>query len=135
MDVLGPILTAIAVFLAIWIVLVAVLWLHRPTRDIAMPALRALPDIVRLARSLLADPRTPRRHRVALVILIVWILSPIDLLPEFLPGIGPLDDIVAAAVILGWVGRGTGPARLRELWPGDAAGYEVVARLLRLPAE
>ena len=134
MDSLGPILAAVAVVVAIWIVLVALLWLHRPTRDIAMPALRALPDIVRLARNLLADPRTPRRYRVGLVILIVWILSPIDLLPEFLPGIGPLDDIVAAAVILGWVGRGTGPARLRELWPGDAAGFDVVARLLRLPA-
>jgi uncharacterized membrane protein YkvA (DUF1232 family) len=134
-DALGPILTAIAVFIAIWIALVALLWLHRPTRDIAMPALRALPDIVRLARNLLADPRTPRRYRVALVVLIAWILSPIDLLPEFLPGIGPLDDIVAAAVILGWVGRGTGPARLRELWPGDAVGFDVVARLLRLPAE
>jgi uncharacterized membrane protein YkvA (DUF1232 family) len=135
MDALGPILTAIGIFIAIWIVLVAVLWLHRPTRDIAMPALRALPDVVRLARNLLADPRTPRRHRVALVVLIAWILSPIDLLPEFLPGIGPLDDIVAAGVILGWVGRGTGSARLRELWPGDAVGFDVVARLLRLPAE
>jgi uncharacterized membrane protein YkvA (DUF1232 family) len=134
MDYLGPILAAVAVIVAIWIVLVALLWLHRPTRDLAMPAVRALPDIVRLARNLLADPRTPRRYRVALVVLIVWILSPIDLLPEFLPGIGPLDDIVAAAVILGWVGRGTGPARLRELWPGDAAGFDVVARLLRLPA-
>ena len=134
MDSLGPILAAVAVVVAIWIVLVALLWLHRPTRDLAMPAVRALPDIVRLARNLLADPRTPRRYRVALVVLIVWILSPIDLLPEFLPGIGPLDDIVAAAVILGWVGRGTGPARLRELWPGDAAGFDVVARLLRLPA-
>jgi uncharacterized membrane protein YkvA (DUF1232 family) len=134
MDAFGPILAAVAVIVAIWIALVALLWLHRPTRDLAMPALRALPDIVRLARNLLADPRTPRRYRVALVVLIVWILSPIDLLPEFLPGIGPLDDIVAAAVILGWVGRGTGPVRLRELWPGDAAGFDVVARLLRLPA-
>ena len=134
MDAVGPILAAVAVFVAIWIVLVGLLWVHRPTRDLAMPALRALPDIVRLARNLLADPRTPRRYRVALVILIVWILSPIDLLPEFLPGIGPLADIVAAAVILGWVGRGTGPTRLRELWPGDEAGFDVVARLLRLPA-
>jgi len=134
MDALGPILAAVAVIVATWIVLALLLWLHRPTRDLAMPALRALPDILRLARNLLADPRTPLRYRVALVILIVWILSPIDLLPEFLPGIGPLDDIVAAAVILGWVGRGTGPARLRELWPGDAAGFDVVARLLRLPA-
>jgi uncharacterized membrane protein YkvA (DUF1232 family) len=68
------------------------------------------------------------------VFLIVWLISPIDLLPEFLPGIGPLDDIVAAAVILGWIGRQTGVARLRELWPGDDAGFDLVTRLLRLPS-
>lgn len=135
MDVLAPILFALAAFIGLWLVLVIVIWLHRPTRDSALPALRALPDIVRLARRLLADPRTPMRHRVGLVVLIVWLVSPIDLLPEFLPGIGPLDDIVAAAAILGWIGRGTGTARLRELWPGDAAGFSVVARMLRLPAE
>ena len=118
-----------------WIVLAAAIWLHRPSRELALPALRALPDIIRLARRLLADPRTPLRHRAGLVLLIVWLVSPIDLLPEFLPGIGPLDDLVAAAVILGWIGRGTGTARLLELWPGDAAGFEVVARLLRLPAD
>ncbi len=134
-DVLGPLLIAVAAIAGVWLVLVAVIWLHRPTRDLAMPALRALPDIVRLARRLLADPRTPLRYRIGLVILIVWLVSPIDLLPEFLPGIGPLDDIVAAAVILGWIGRGTGRARLEELWPGDAAGFGVVARMLRLPAE
>ena len=134
-DVLGPILVVVAAFVAIWLLLVAVIWLHRPSRELAMPALRALPDIVRLARRLMADPRTPLRHRIALIVLIVWLVSPIDLLPEFLPGIGPLDDIVAAAVILGWIGRQTGRARLEEHWPGDAAGFGVVARMLRLPAE
>ena len=134
MDLLGPVLVVVAAIVVAWLVLVALIWLHRPSRDLALPALRALPDIVRLARRLLADPRTPTRHRVGLVVLIVWLVSPIDLLPEFLPGIGPLDDIVAAAVILGWVGRETGRARLEELWPGDAAGFGVVARMLRLPA-
>jgi uncharacterized membrane protein YkvA (DUF1232 family) len=132
---LGPILVVAAAFVGVWLLLVALIWLHRPTRELALPALRALPDIVRLARRLLADPRTPMRHRVALVVLIVWLISPIDLLPEFLPGIGPLDDIVAAAVILGWIGRQTGRARLQEQWPGDAAGFSAVARMLRLPAE
>ena len=75
------------------------------------------------------------RHKVALAFLLVWLVSPIDLIPEFVPGIGPLDDIVAAAVILGWIGRQTGTARLRELWPGDADGFSIVARMLRLPAE
>lgn len=135
MDALGPLLIAVAAIVGVWLLLAAIIWLHRPSRDLAMPALRALPDIVRLARRLLADPRTPRRHRIGLIVLIVWLISPIDLLPEFLPGIGPLDDIVAAAVILGWIGRATGRARLEELWPGDAAGFGVVARMLRLPAE
>lgn len=72
---------------------------------------------------------------MGLVVLIVWLVSPIDLLPEFLPGIGPLDDIVAAAVILGWIGRQTGRGRLQEHWSGDATGFSVVARMLRLPAE
>lgn len=134
-DGLGPVLIAVVALAGVWLVLVAIIWLHRPSRDLAMPALRALPDIVRLARRLLADPRTPLRHRIGLVVLIVWLVSPIDLLPEFLPGIGPLDDIVAAAVILGWIGRETGRGRLQELWPGDAAGFGVVARMLRLPAE
>jgi uncharacterized membrane protein YkvA (DUF1232 family) len=132
---LQPILITIAALIAVWAIVVVVIWLHRPTRDLAMPALRALPDLIRLARRLLADPRTPMRHKVALAFLLVWLVSPIDLIPEFVPGIGPLDDIVAAAVILGWIGRQTGTARLRELWPGDADGFSVVARMLRLPAE
>jgi len=133
-DLLASLLVVAAIVVGLWLLVVAVLWLHRPSRDLALPALRALPDIVRLTRRLLADPRTPRRHRVALAVLVVWLVSPIDLIPEFLPGIGPLDDIVAAAVILGWVGRQTGTTRLRELWPGDAAGFALVARMLRLPA-
>jgi uncharacterized membrane protein YkvA (DUF1232 family) len=134
-DVLGAFLITLGAIVAAWLLLVALIWLHRPSRDLVVPALRALPDIVRLARRLLADPHTPTVHRIGLVVLIVWLVSPIDLLPEFLPGIGPLDDIVAAAVILGWIGRDTGRARLRELWPGDAEGFGAVARMLRLPAE
>jgi uncharacterized membrane protein YkvA (DUF1232 family) len=134
-EALIPVLIALGAIVTAWLVLVAIIWLHRPSRDLALPALRALPDIVRLARRLLADPRTPTRHRIGLVVLIIWLVSPIDLVPEFVPGIGPLDDIVAAAVILGWIGRETGRARLQELWPGDAAGFWAVARMLRLPAE
>lgn len=135
MEWLQPILITLAALIAVWAIVVVVIWLHRPTRELAMPALRALPDLIRLARRLLADPRTPMRHKVALAFLLVWLVSPIDLIPEFVPGIGPLDDIVAAAVILGWIGRQTGTARLRELWPGDADGFSIVARMLRLPAE
>ncbi len=135
MDALFPLLITLGAIAAVWLALVGLIWLHRPSRELALPALRTLPDILRLARRLLVDPRTPTRHRVGLIVLIVWLVSPIDLLPEFLPGIGPLDDIVATAVILGWIGRGTGRGRLQEHWPGDAAGFRVMTRLLRLPAE
>ena len=130
MEVLGPILAVVAAFVVIWLVLVAIIWLHRPSRDLAMPALRALPDIVRLARNLLRDPRTPRSQKVALGVLIVWIVSPIDLLPEFLPGIGPLDDIVVAAIVLRWVGRRLGEDALRANWSGTSDGFDLVLRLL-----
>lgn len=131
---LTPLVVTVAVIIGLWLLAVAILWLHRPSRELAMPALRALPDLIRLTRRLITDPRTPWRHRLALGFLAMWLLSPIDLLPEFLPGIGPIDDIVAAAVILGWVARQTGVTRLRELWPGDDVGFDLVSRLLRLPS-
>lgn len=60
----------------------------------------------------------------------VWIASPIDLLPEFLPVIGPLDDLVVTALVLRWVARRVGRPRLRELWPGPPEGFALLERLL-----
>jgi uncharacterized membrane protein YkvA (DUF1232 family) len=109
---------------------VLLIWLHRPSRELALPALRLLPDILRLVRRLLADPATTRGHRAALIGLMVWIASPIDLVPEFLPVIGPLDDLVVTALVLRWVARGVGRNRLRELWPGPPEGFALLERLL-----
>ena len=61
------------------------------------------------------DPRTPRSSKDALGGLAVWLASPIDLIPEFLPVIGPLDDIVLTAIVLRWVGRRVGVDALRAL--------------------
>ena len=121
----------LAVALA-WIVFVAIIWLHRPTRALAGPAMRMAPDVVRLARSLAADPATPPIARVALAGLLLYLLSPIDLIPDFIPGLGQLDDIAVAAVTLRWVGRRVGPGRLRSHWAGSEAGFEVLRRLLGL---
>ncbi len=95
-----------------------------------MPLLRLLPDILRLVRRLLADPTTPRSVRLALIGLGAWILSPIDLLPEFLPGIGPLDDIVVAVLVLRWTARRIGRERLEAQWPGTPDSFKLLARLL-----
>jgi uncharacterized membrane protein YkvA (DUF1232 family) len=129
-DWLVPIAVVIGTVLAVWLLAVALIWLHRPSRDLALPALRLLPDILRLVRRLLADSQTPGPVRVALAGLLLWILSPIDLLPEFLPGIGPLDDLIVAALVLGWAGRRMGEERLREKWPGTPESFALLARLL-----
>jgi uncharacterized membrane protein YkvA (DUF1232 family) len=131
-DPLQVVVAALVVLAALWLLAVAVIWLHRPSRQLALPVLRLMPDVIRLVRRLLADPATSRPVRLALLLLLAWLLSPIDLIPEFLPGIGPLDDVVVAALVLRWAGRRSGPAALRRHWAGSDAGFELLLRLLGL---
>ena len=79
-----------------------------------------LPACVTLVRRLRADPRVPRRAKMAVAFAGLWVLSPIDLIPEFLPVIGPLDDVVVVALALRYAGRQVPRHVLVEAWPGDA---------------
>lgn len=78
-----------------------------------------LPACATLARRLRKDPRVPRRARAAVLLAGLWVLSPIDLIPEFLPVIGPLDDVVVVALALRYAARQVDPDVLREAWPGE----------------
>jgi uncharacterized membrane protein YkvA (DUF1232 family) len=91
-----------------------------------------LPDVLRLTAGRARDPATPRSCKVALAGLAVWLASPIDPIPEFLPVIGPLDDIVVTAIVLRWVGRRVGEQGLRAHWPGSDDGFGLLLRLLGL---
>src|SRR5918994_4671700 len=113
MDWFGGFLVVVGIVVGTWLLLVALIWLHRPSRHLAGAALRLLPDVLRMLRGLVADPATPRAERWLLIGLIGWLVSPIDLLPEFLPGIGALDDIVVAAIVLRVVARRLGRPHLR----------------------
>jgi uncharacterized membrane protein YkvA (DUF1232 family) len=86
-----------------------------------------LPACVTTARRLRRHPDVPRRARVALLVAVLWVLSPIDLLPEFLPVIGPLDDVVAVVLLLRYAARAIPPAVLFEAWPAEP---RVLRRLL-----
>ena len=86
-----------------------------------------LPACVTTARRLRRDPRVPRRAKVAVAFAGLWALSPIDLIPEFLPVIGPLDDVVVAALALRYAARQVPREVLLEAWPGKP---EVIERLL-----
>jgi uncharacterized membrane protein YkvA (DUF1232 family) len=78
-----------------------------------------LPACVTTARRLRADPGVPRRAKVALLVAVLWVLSPIDLLPEFLPVIGPLDDVVAVVLLLRYAARAIPREVLIEAWPAE----------------
>ena len=126
----GPIL-AVAVGLAgVWAFLLLVLWLIRP-RDAGLGELvRVVPDVLRLVRDLLRDGSVPTPARVALVGLLAWLISPIDLVPEFLPVIGPLDDVVVAILVLRFVRGRVGVDGLRRRWRGTEEGFALLVRLL-----
>ena len=78
-----------------------------------------LPACVTTARRLRKDPRVPRRVKVAVTIAGLWVLSPIDLIPEFLPVIGPLDDVVVVALVLRYAARRVPRAAIEEAWTGE----------------
>lgn len=78
-----------------------------------------LPSAVALARRLWPDPRVPWRAKLAVGLAALWVISPIDLIPEFLPVIGPLDDVLVLVVALRYAARRVDPRVLREAWPGN----------------
>jgi len=78
-----------------------------------------LPACVTAARRLRNDPRVPSRAKVAVGLAALWVLSPIDLIPEFLPVIGPLDDVVVAALALRYAARRVPRSVLLEAWPAE----------------
>ena len=119
-DWVGALVAVVGGLLLLWLLLVAVLWRARPDELSAREALRLLPDVVRLVRRLAADRALPRGVRVRLWLLLAYLLSPIDLVPDFVPVIGYADDVVVVAWALRSVVRRAGPDALDRHWPGDA---------------
>jgi uncharacterized membrane protein YkvA (DUF1232 family) len=120
----------IVVLVGAWVVFGVILWLHRPSRERAAEVLRFLPDVARLAYRLARDGDTPRRYRIGLVVLGVYLASPIDLIPDFLPGIGAVDDVIFVGLVLRWVGRGVGRERIERHWSGSPEGLAALKGLL-----
>ncbi|MDQ6793594.1 MAG: YkvA family protein [Chloroflexota bacterium] len=115
---------------ASWALLIALLWLVRP-RDVSLRELIGIvPDVLRLVRDLIADRSTPIRVRVALIVLLVWLISPIDLIPDFIPVLGPLDDVVVAVLVLRYVRRRLGEEQLRRRWRGSADGFALLTGVM-----
>ncbi len=125
-----PALAAVAGGLLVpWLLLLVLLWLRRPDDLTVREALRLLPDVLRLVRRLAADHTLPASVRVRLWLLVGYLLSPLDLVPDVLPVVGYADDAVLVAWVLRSVVRRAGDAALVRHWPGTPAGLTVVRRL------
>jgi uncharacterized membrane protein YkvA (DUF1232 family) len=84
-----------------------------------------------LVKRLLGDPRVPRRAKVALALLVPYLAMPLDLIPDFVPVLGQVDDALLVAAVLAYVVRRAGRGVVEELWPGSDAGLAAVLRLTR----
>lgn len=128
---------AVGGVLLVYALLLLLLWgyARRHPETVAMKdALRLLPDLLRLLRRLLADKSVGAGVRVRVALLVVYLLSPIDLVPDFLPVIGYADDVIIVALVLRSVVARAGVDAVRRHWPGTPAGLEIVLRLAGLEA-
>jgi uncharacterized membrane protein YkvA (DUF1232 family) len=88
-----------------------------------------IPDCLVLMQRLLCDDRVHRRRKVVLVVLVAYLSLPLDLVPDFLPVVGQLDDAIVAAIALRYVLRAGGPGLLELHWPGPEVSLNAVLRL------
>jgi uncharacterized membrane protein YkvA (DUF1232 family) len=121
-------LIASAVLVAVWVLALAALLLFG-RKTTARELLSFLPNLIRLFRGLLGDERVPRSSKALLMFAGLWLASPIDLIPEFLPGVGALDDAIVAGLVLRHLVKRAGPEVVRDHWRGDPRSLGVLLRL------
>lgn len=120
----------LALLLAVWLLATAVL-MALGRRSQARELLTVLPNLVVLFRGLVGDPRVQRSNKAWLWFALAWLVSPIDLIPEFIPVAGPLDDAIVAALVLRHVLRHTDRVVLADHWRGDPAMLDAIIRVGR----
>ena len=119
---------ALGATIALWslhVVALLALGRRRDARDVA----RFIPDCIVLFKRLLQDPRVPRRAKLAVALLIPYLAMPFDLIPDFIPIAGQLDDAILVAAVVAYVTRRAGRELVEELWPGSKRGLQVVLAL------
>lgn len=121
-------LVAAAVLLGAYLLLVVAL-VAAGRRTHARALAGFVPDCALLLRRLLRDPRLSRGRRALLALAVLYLLMPLDLVPDFIPVLGQADDAIVVALVLRMVLRGVGPDALREHWPGPEPSLRAVLRL------
>jgi uncharacterized membrane protein YkvA (DUF1232 family) len=106
-------LSTVCAVAAVWLILAVTLWVSKPEAFSMRETLGLLPDVVRLIKGLASDPDVPRLVRIELVLVLAFMASPIDLIPDVIPVIGMADDVILVALVLSEL-KGLNPDVLRE---------------------
>jgi len=123
-------ISVVAGLLLLWSVLVLLLWLLRPKGVPTRELLGVVPDLLRLTRSVVTDGAVPVDVRMVVVGALVWVLSPIDPVPEFIPVIGWMDEVIITVLALRYVRYRLGVADLRERWQGSEEGFAMLTTVM-----
>ncbi|WEO77200.1 DUF1232 domain-containing protein [Cryobacterium sp. SO2] len=130
-------LSVVAGVLILWAALIiAFAWVSRGQAQklTLIDALRLGPDVVRLTHRLATDRTVSWRVRAWLIVLLVYLLSPIDLVPDFIPVIGYADDAIIVALVLRFATRHAGADAIDRHWPGTPQGLHALRSIVGIPA-
>jgi uncharacterized membrane protein YkvA (DUF1232 family) len=125
-------LFTLVAFAVVWLGFVALLFVTRPDNTSLADSARLIPDTFRLVRRLATDRSIPLATRLPVWLLVAYLASPIDLVPDFIPIIGYADDAILVALVLRRLIRRTGPDKLTQHWPGTPDGLDRLRSLLRV---
>ena len=117
----------------LWAALVVALLIEQrkhPSTASLRDLLRLVPDVVRLLARLSRDKSVSRITRIVLLALLVYLLSPVDLIPDFIPVLGYADDALVVAFALRLATRWAGSAAIERHWPGTPRGLLALLRLV-----
>jgi len=131
-DAVEGLVAAVAIVALAWLAIIVGL-VVAGRGPLAREVASLVPNLVRLFSGLLADPRVPRRAKVVLGITAAYLAFPIDIIPDFVPVAGALDDAIIAALALRYVVRTAPTEVVAEHWHGDPASLRHLLRLARTP--
>lgn len=126
--------TVLLSLLVVWVVLVALLLVvaRRQQREVDLAAaVRLVPDVLRLLKRLVGDRTLSRGVRWWPALGLAYLLLPVDLVPDVVPVLGLLDDVVVVVLVLRAVVGRAGEDAVRRHWPGTPDGLATVLAATR----
>lgn len=132
---LGTLLGILGGFVAVYAILLLLLWVYarkHPGVVGLKDALRLVPELLLLLKRIMTDASIGWRARLLVLLLLLYLASPFDLVPDIIPVIGFADDVIIVAWVLRSVIRSAGPQTIQRHWRGSEAGRHIIERLAGL---